>query len=148
VATSRPVSDCNKNIAQLVMYIEQELFDILRGFASLQPTNSLKWPRSISFARTHDFLLNSVLLDSHFSSYPPSVQYQWSFWKWAVENMERALQEMRPGVRGFLCFSSKLTDSMFRLTNLKSMRDFSNVFWNCCLLLARMCISNVGVPLL
>lgn len=67
-----------------------ELFQLLVGFAVLRPVNLLEWPTHISIDKTHYFLLHSVFLSSHFSSYPPSLQYQRNFWKWVLENLENA----------------------------------------------------------
>jgi len=67
-----------------------ELFQLLVGFAVLRPVNLLEWPTHISIDETHYFLLHSVFLSSHFSSYPPSLQYQRNFWKWVLENLENA----------------------------------------------------------
>ncbi|KAF9446125.1 hypothetical protein P691DRAFT_777095 [Macrolepiota fuliginosa MF-IS2] len=50
----------------------------------------MKWPCNISVVKVHNFILNSILLDPHFASYPPSAQYQKGFWKWTIENMERS----------------------------------------------------------
>jgi hypothetical protein len=78
------------------MFVQHQLFALLRAFASLQAPKSLSWPENIPFAAVHDFLLDSILLSSHFASYPPSAQYRKSFWKWAVENMEREISRLPP----------------------------------------------------
>ncbi|KAF5352389.1 hypothetical protein D9756_005803 [Leucocoprinus leucothites] len=85
---------------------EQELFRVLVGFASLRPVNSLKWPAYSSIQNIHHFLLHSVLLNPHFSSYPPSTEYQRNFWKWAIENLETAQRELRPEAGQCLSVSS------------------------------------------
>lgn len=65
-----------------------ELFEILRSFSSLFPPNSLTFPTQLPPSAIHDFLLESILLNSHFKTYPPSTQYQKTFWKWAINNLE------------------------------------------------------------
>lgn len=78
------------------MPVQRELFALLKAFASLQAPKSLVWPENISVATIHDFLLHSVLLNPHFTSYPPSAQHRKSFWKWAIENMEREISRSPP----------------------------------------------------
>lgn len=82
--------------ASLPMPVQRELFALLKAFASLQAPKSLVWPENISVATIHDFLLHSILLNPHFTSYPPSAQHRKSFWKWAIENMEREISRSPP----------------------------------------------------
>ncbi|KAI0281699.1 hypothetical protein BGY98DRAFT_958524, partial [Russula aff. rugulosa BPL654] len=56
-------------------------------FSLLQAYSALSTPGSY----LHDFLLSSVLLNSHLLQYPPSHTYQLSFWKWAIEHLEKLL---------------------------------------------------------
>ncbi|KAF9469744.1 putative methyltransferase-domain-containing protein [Collybia nuda] len=65
-----------------------ELFEILRGFSSLVPPNSLIFPTRLSSSLIHDFFLTSILTSPHFKIFPPSVQYQKQFWKWAITHLE------------------------------------------------------------
>ncbi|KAI0937170.1 hypothetical protein AcV5_005131 [Taiwanofungus camphoratus] len=64
------------------------LFYILRGYAALSPPKLLTVPSRLPFTELHDFLLNLVLFNSHLQVYPPSQQYQISFWKWAIQQLE------------------------------------------------------------
>lgn len=56
-------------------------------FALLVPPSSLLLPDK-SFEEIHDELVNKILLDAHLNEYPPSKEYQLSFWKWAVKRLE------------------------------------------------------------
>ena len=64
------------------------LLNLLRGYATLSSTRSLLFPSSLEFHIVHDFLLNDVLLNELFVTFPPSAQYQVRFWKWALYNLE------------------------------------------------------------
>ncbi|KZT08561.1 uncharacterized protein LAESUDRAFT_648541 [Laetiporus sulphureus 93-53] len=74
--------------------LTDSLLDVLRGFASLCPSR-LQQPPLVGFKEFHDFLLHSILLNPHFQQYPPSKQYQASFWKWAIGLLERLVTEER-----------------------------------------------------
>ncbi|KAI0756301.1 hypothetical protein C8Q80DRAFT_1127820 [Daedaleopsis nitida] len=65
----------------------EPLFDVLRGYATLRPPRAILKP-AVPFVPTHEFLLNALLLNPHFQEFPPSKQYQRSFWKWAIEWLE------------------------------------------------------------
>jgi protein-lysine N-methyltransferase EEF2KMT len=51
----------------------------------------MTFPSTLSFATVHDFFLG-LLLDAHFSKFPPAEDYQRLFWKWAIANMECVFQ--------------------------------------------------------
>ncbi|KAK0246172.1 hypothetical protein EDD85DRAFT_1017152 [Armillaria nabsnona] len=70
------------------MYADSELFTILQEYAAIVPAFRMQFPHSISKDTLHDFLLQSIVLDPHFSEYSPSKQYQKSFWKWVVQHLE------------------------------------------------------------
>ncbi len=70
------------------MYTDSELFTILQEYAAIVPASRMQFPHSISKDTLHDFLLQSIVLDPHFSKYSPSKQYQRSFWKWVVPHLE------------------------------------------------------------
>lgn len=66
------------------------LLDILGAFASLTPVKYLK-PLShlqLPFNVIHDYLLKSILLNPHFEQYSPARQYQITFWKWLIQQLE------------------------------------------------------------
>ncbi|KAG2138681.1 putative methyltransferase-domain-containing protein [Suillus bovinus] len=65
------------------------LLALLKGYSALIPPLHLKFPVQCSFTEVHTFLLHQVLLDQHLEQYPPSGRYQHSFWKWAIEHLER-----------------------------------------------------------
>lgn len=67
------------------------LFAILQGYASLTAVRILSDLSNITFHEAHDFFLNWLLLNPHFQAYPPSNQYQASFWKWAIGKLETLL---------------------------------------------------------
>lgn len=64
------------------------LFDVLRAYATLQPPKTIR-RISTAFGVLHSFLLNRVLLNAHLQEFPPSKQYQVSFWKWAIDWLEQ-----------------------------------------------------------
>lgn len=68
--------------------MNHQLFTILRNYYALTPTNRLQFPSECSPKAINDFLLNEILITEHHQQYPPSVQYQTRFWKWALENLE------------------------------------------------------------
>ncbi|KDQ63175.1 hypothetical protein JAAARDRAFT_202673 [Jaapia argillacea MUCL 33604] len=65
-----------------------DLFDILRGYAAVVPPRILHYPDDLPWDEMHHFLLDYILLNSHFKKYPPSSAYQHSFWKWAIAHLE------------------------------------------------------------
>ncbi|KAJ3556707.1 hypothetical protein NM688_g1877 [Phlebia brevispora] len=67
------------------------LVNVLRGYAALAPTRSLSFPAELTFEVVHSFLLNDILLNPLFTTYPPSPQYQVVFWKWALNNLEKLI---------------------------------------------------------
>ncbi|KZP28831.1 hypothetical protein FIBSPDRAFT_917512 [Athelia psychrophila] len=73
------------------MLLPRVLFDILRGYSSLVPPKLLLFPKELPFTEIRDFLVKALLLAKdvpHLQAYPPSDQYQFSFWKWAIHNLE------------------------------------------------------------
>lgn len=68
--------------------LEPEVFSILRGFYSLVPPHSMDFPAQLSASILHEFLLSTILFNQHFRQYPPSVQYQRTFWKRAIYHLE------------------------------------------------------------
>ena len=83
------------------MDLPDPLFNVLRAYATLQPPRSVRKP-DVSFSRTHEFLLKDLLLNPHFQEYPPSRQYQLSFWKWAIDWLEELMSEEAGGLSDFL----------------------------------------------
>lgn len=65
------------------------LVELVRGYAALAPVRALPFPSDVDFDVVHDFLLNDLLLNPLFTKYPPSVQYQAVFWKWALDRLEK-----------------------------------------------------------
>ena len=63
------------------------LFNVLRAYTTLQSPKAIERPGA-SFSAVHGFLLHHLLLNPHFGDYPPSRQYQTTFWKWAIEWLE------------------------------------------------------------
>ncbi|KAI0778766.1 putative methyltransferase-domain-containing protein [Trametes elegans] len=68
------------------------LFYVLRGYATLQAPKTIEKADVLFFA-LHGFLLDHILVNRHFQAYPPSKQYQVSFWKWAIEWLEQAASD-------------------------------------------------------
>ncbi|KAI0334344.1 hypothetical protein GY45DRAFT_1242518 [Cubamyces sp. BRFM 1775] len=73
--------------------VSDPLFGLLRAYATLQPPKSIQLPPSLSFNVVHDYLLERILLNRHFQEFPPSKQYQSSFWKWAIDRLELLVSE-------------------------------------------------------
>jgi hypothetical protein len=71
--------------------IHPDLFQILRGYASLVPPNRLQFPAHPQTQIIHDFLVDQILLNAHFQKYPPSPEYQRSFWKWIISQLEQRM---------------------------------------------------------
>ncbi|KAJ7665208.1 hypothetical protein DFH06DRAFT_309176 [Mycena polygramma] len=71
--------------------IHSDLFHILRGYASLIPANKLRFPSHLQTQVIHDFLVDHILLNAHFKKYPPSQDYQRTFWKWIIPALEKKL---------------------------------------------------------
>ncbi|KAJ7729264.1 hypothetical protein DFH07DRAFT_850404 [Mycena maculata] len=71
--------------------IHPDLFQILCGYASLIPPNHLHFPSHLHAEVIQDFLLVHILTHPHFATYPPSKQYQKSFWKWMIPHLEQRL---------------------------------------------------------
>ncbi|KAF9486327.1 hypothetical protein BDN70DRAFT_902486 [Pholiota conissans] len=63
-------------------------FTLLRSFFGLTPPVALSFPSHCSINLINSFFVNDILLNPHFQQYPPSIQYQQRFWKWAIENLE------------------------------------------------------------
>ena len=85
------------------------LFDVLRAYATLKSPRHIQKP-DVSFASAHQFLLEKVLLNAHFKEYPPSTQYQLSFWKWAIDWLENLIDgEACSTIKGDLFSVSDLT---------------------------------------
>ncbi|OCH95682.1 hypothetical protein OBBRIDRAFT_871167 [Obba rivulosa] len=76
-----------------MQYPPEPLFDVLRAYAALYPPRLLQFPREFKFHQVHNFLVDSILLNRHFQEYPPSAQYQASFWKWAIDRLENYGEE-------------------------------------------------------
>ncbi|KAJ6601329.1 hypothetical protein DFH09DRAFT_969966 [Mycena vulgaris] len=68
-----------------------DLFQTLRGYASLIPANHLQFPSHLQAHDIHDFLVDHILTSAHFQAYPPSKQYQKSFWKWIIPHLEKKM---------------------------------------------------------
>lgn len=73
-----------------------DLFLLLRQFCSLVPPIALFFPDHLPASDVHDFLVDSILLHPHLQQYPPSKQYQKSFWKWCISHLETKDVEISP----------------------------------------------------
>ncbi|KAG1771292.1 hypothetical protein EDD22DRAFT_864227 [Suillus occidentalis] len=76
---------------------DNELLALLKGYSALIPPLQLRFPVQCSFTEAHTFILHQVLLDPHLEQYPPSGRYQQSFWKWAIEHLERMVKDEEDG---------------------------------------------------
>lgn len=59
---------------------------LLRVFGALQLPS--QYCSSLNVYGLQEFILEKILLSSHFEKYPPSKAYQRLFWKWVVERIE------------------------------------------------------------
>ncbi|KAJ6623162.1 putative methyltransferase-domain-containing protein [Mycena sp. CBHHK59/15] len=76
--------------------IHEDLFQMLRGYSSLILPNHLHFPSHLQAQSIHDFLVNHVLMSAHFQLYPPSDEYQKSFWKWVIPRLENRIASEAP----------------------------------------------------
>nr|GAT55611.1 predicted protein [Mycena chlorophos] len=78
----------------------------------------------------HDFVLNHLLLDPHLASYRPSEQYQKTFWKWMVQNLEQHNAEEDSDVE----IDSRIYDHFLALLNISSdgppTQSYITHFWD------------------
>ena len=74
---------------------QDELFSLLQNFAALTPIRYLEWPTSTPLDVTQDFLIDQLIYSEHFRLYPPSENYQRSFWKWVISKLEERDEEVR-----------------------------------------------------
>lgn len=66
-----------------------ELDVVLQGYCRLAKLSELSLPDSVGLEELQQFLVAQLLLDSHLQSYPPSQQYQKTFWKWYIIELEK-----------------------------------------------------------
>ena len=67
-----------------------QMGDLVQEYARLTPLARIKPPSAIpgAFNQFHNMLLNEILLNPHLSAYPPASEYQFKFWKWAIQGLE------------------------------------------------------------
>ncbi|EJD03748.1 uncharacterized protein FOMMEDRAFT_167074 [Fomitiporia mediterranea MF3/22] len=73
---------------------QEQLFSLLQSFASLVPTKDIGWPTSASADEIQEFLIQRFISSAHFQSYTPAENYQKSFWKWVITNLEEQDEEV------------------------------------------------------
>jgi hypothetical protein len=71
--------------------LHKDLFEILLGYSALTIPRNMHFPLHLSFNEVNDFLAETVLLGPHLKAYPPSNEYQYTFWKWAIQGLEDML---------------------------------------------------------
>ncbi|TFK26675.1 hypothetical protein FA15DRAFT_637058 [Coprinopsis marcescibilis] len=71
---------------------KDHLFELTRQYASLSAQNTLIYG-NISHTTIQDFLIKNIISSDHFSQYPPSTQYQKSFWKRVIVHLESSSNE-------------------------------------------------------
>ena len=74
---------------------QTDLFELLRGYSALVPVKYLTFPSHLRVIDVHNFLVENILLNEHFVTYPASPGYQHSFWKWAIYHLEEGMIEVR-----------------------------------------------------
>jgi hypothetical protein len=75
----------------LLSGMRSHLFRLLCCYASLSSPSSLGLPADLSFPAAHAFFL-SLLDDPHLVAYPPAPEFQRTWWKWALAQLEELLQ--------------------------------------------------------
>ncbi|KAF9024092.1 hypothetical protein BDZ89DRAFT_1017730 [Hymenopellis radicata] len=70
------------------MSISREIFTLLRQYAAAVPVFQLKLHDSLINQFTHDLLVQHLIANPHFESYPPTLSYRQSFWKWVIRRLE------------------------------------------------------------
>ncbi|KIK70540.1 hypothetical protein GYMLUDRAFT_32580 [Collybiopsis luxurians FD-317 M1] len=73
--------------------IRRDIFTLLQNYASLTPLRFIQFPPKISFSDMNSNLVDFILLNPLLQKYPPSKQYQRSFWKAAISHLETLLAE-------------------------------------------------------
>ncbi|KAH8119986.1 putative methyltransferase-domain-containing protein [Phellopilus nigrolimitatus] len=68
--------------------MQGQLFTLLQSYASLVPLSKLEWPSQNSNHDIQNVLIDHLVSSDHFRSYPPDANYQRSFWKWTIRNIE------------------------------------------------------------
>ncbi|GAV98902.1 Protein FAM86B1 [Lentinula edodes] len=71
--------------------IRWEMFTVFRDYASLVPARFIQIPPNVPFAEINRCLVELLILNPHFQKYPPSKQYQRSFWKIIIGQLEDIL---------------------------------------------------------
>lgn len=85
----------------------QGLFALIQAYASLAPLSNLKWPDELGSEKIQQALIKHLILSRHFKTYPPSDAYQWSFWKWIIQQIEEHNEEVEEVIYDyFLSFMS------------------------------------------
>lgn len=75
--------------------LHRDLFAIQSAYYALSPPRSLKFPHNLSSSEVLQFFLDSILLSRdqpHLKPYSPSIAYQYTFWKWAIQQLEQISQ--------------------------------------------------------
>jgi hypothetical protein len=83
----------DRDFQTAMVLLHVELFDLLRGYLALVPPNILSFPSHLPRSSVDDFLVNFILLNPQFQTYSPSKQYQKSFWKWVIHQLENTLSD-------------------------------------------------------
>jgi len=74
--------------------MDDDLIPLLQGYGSLCPIRNFRWPCRLNPDAIQEFLLDDLLFSPHFCSYPPDDTHQRSFWKWAIDNLEKRQEEV------------------------------------------------------
>lgn len=70
-----------------------ELLTLVKQFCSLTLPKFLSFPSGLPAPTIQEFLIQAILLNPHIQKYPPARQYQKSFWKWFISNLECILTD-------------------------------------------------------
>ncbi|KAI5897764.1 uncharacterized protein SCHCODRAFT_02490195 [Schizophyllum commune H4-8] len=73
--------------------MDPQVFELVRGYASLVPPSKLSFPNVSPLSTLMEAIVAHLLESDHFQQYAPSAQYQKTFWKWAIDHLERLVSQ-------------------------------------------------------
>ena len=62
----------------------------MQNLKTLRSFGQIDIYREIQETLDQEFLITTILENSHFKRYPPAATFERSFWKWVIQTVERA----------------------------------------------------------
>lgn len=111
-----------------MVVLHPTLFSLLRSYGTISNPKYLVFPTTLglSFRTVHDFFVNDLLCDEHFQAYPPSSDFQRTWWKWVLiglEDMVRGADDEEVSTRAAIYLSSVITDRFGALDRCQAIRS-------------------------